>query len=366
MGERNGGGLVLRTVRVLALPVASVVVALLIGAVLIALQGKSPLSAYVALWKGAAGDLGSVGASLARAVPLTLAALGIALSFRCGVFNIGAEGQLFLAAMASTWVGTHFVGLPAYLHLPLALLGGFLTGGIYALIPGWLKVRRGFNEIITTILLNYLATNFVSYAVHGPFKDPKGYSPQSAAVATTARLPRLLQGSELHSGVFLVLLAAVLVYWLLYKTVLGYQMRAVGGNPQAAGYGGIPVSRVIVIAMLLSGGIAGLAGSSEILGTQYRLLEGFATNLGYDAIAVALLGRLNPVGILLSGLFFGALRNGAQGMQILTGIPVTIIEVIQAVVILCVLAGSYAQLKPFFRRRKGGAASAETDVAPAR
>ncbi len=356
--EENKERPVARLLRSLVLPVTAVLLGLLIGAVLITLYGKSPLVAYAALWEGAAGDLPSAGASLARAVPLTLAALGIALSFRAGVFNVGAEGQIFLAATASSWVGVHAAGLPGYLHLPLALAAGFIAGGLYALIPGWLKVRRGFNEIITSILLNYLATNFVSYAVHGPLKDPKGYAPQTAAVALTARLPRLLTGSELHSGVILALLAALVVYWVLYRTVLGFQLRAVGGNPEAAATAGIPVGRTVIAAMLLSGGIAGLAGSSEILGTQYRLLDSFATNMGYDAIAVALLGRLHPAGVLLAGLFFGALRNGAGGMQILTGIPVTIVSVIQAVVILCVLAGSYLKFKPRLWRRKGVAVHA--------
>ncbi|MCL5676646.1 MAG: ABC transporter permease [Firmicutes bacterium] len=354
MSEKRGLPLLNRLAGSLALPIASVLVALLIAAVLIAVEGKDPWAAFRSLYVGAFGNLETIASSVATAVPLTLAALGVAFAFRAGVFNIGGPGQIYLGAVAATLVGTRFPGLSIWVHLPLALLAGFLAGGLYAVIPGTLKVQRGFNEVILTILMNYLAINFVSYLLHGPMKDPAANYPQSELITPTARLPQLMKGTELHGGLFLMIVGAIALYWILDRTVLGYQVRAVGGNPQAARYGGIAVGKIIIVAMLISGGLSGLAGSSMVLGTNFRLLETFALDMGYDAIAVALLGRLNPVGVVLAGLFFGALRNSANVMQIMNGIPVTLIQVIQAVVILCVLAGSYVQWKPFiFKGRRG-------------
>ncbi|QGP91097.1 Branched-chain amino acid transport system / permease component [Neomoorella glycerini] len=300
------------------------------------------------MFEGAFSGLGNFGASLVLAIPLMLAGLGIALAFRSGIFNIGAEGQLYLGAMAATYFGARYHDLPFIIHLPLALAASCAAGALWALIPGYLKVRRGFNEVITTILLNYIGVHFVNYAVNSFLKDPATYAPQSPPVAATARLPKLLPGTELNAGLFLGLLAAGILFVIIYKTDWGYQLRAVGSNPEAARTAGMNADRTLIGAMIVSGSLAGLAGAVQILGYQYILLQDFSPNTGYDAIAVALLGKLNPLGTVMAAIFFGALRNGANTMQILTGIPVTIVYVIQAIIILCVLG--FTRLKLNFIR----------------
>ncbi|MGI9952641.1 ABC transporter permease [Moorellaceae bacterium AZ2] len=330
----------LDTLNYLIVATLAIVIALVLSSFVLLWQGTKPWEAYAALFQGAFSGLDNFGASVVLSMPLMLAGLGIALAFRAGIFNIGAEGQLYLGAMAATFVGSQVHSLPLAIHLPLALAASGVVGGLWAFIPGYLKIRRGFNEVITTILLNYIGVHFVNYSVHSFLKDPATFAPQSPPVAPTARLPKLVAGSELNAGLFLGLLLAVLLFLLLYKTDWGYQLRAVGSNPVASRTAGINVDRTLMLAMVSSGALAGLGGAVQILGYQNILLQDFSPNTGYDAIAVALLGRLHPLGTVASALFFGALRNGVNTMQIIMGVPVTIVYVIQAVIILCVLGFS--------------------------
>ncbi len=320
-------------------PLAAILVGLGIGAALMQLIGVNPIKAYEALWLGVAGGKYQVGIVLVKAIPLILTGLGLSLAFRCGVFNIGGEGQIYIGALAGTWVGIQEWGLPPAVHITLALLAGFLAGGLWAAFAGYLRARFQINEIITTILLNYIAIYLVSYFTHGPMRD----NPQAAAslphtpeVALSSRLPLVWQGTRLHAGIFVALLAAAVIYFIIFHTSFGYKARAVGFSAPAARYAGMRVVWVVVLAMFISGGLAGIAGTAEILGVQRRLRDLFSPGTGYTAIASALVGGNHPVGVILAGILFGALEAGANNMEALAGVPSTIVSVIQAVVIFLV------------------------------
>jgi len=319
-------------------PVLAVVASLLVGSIVIGLLGVNPLVAYGYLFSGAAGNLGQLTMTIVNSVPLIFAGLAVTLAFRAGVFNIGAEGQLYMGALFAVWAGTAF-HLPAGLHLLVALTFGVAGGVLWAAIPGYLNARRGLNEVITTILMNYIAVWLVAYMVRYPLREP-GWNPQTAQVLEGARLPILVQGTSLHAGILLALVAAFLVHILLTRTGLGFAIRMVGANREASRYAGVNVAAVTIITMALSGALAGLAGASEILGTRYRLLEGFSPGWGFDAIAVALVGRTTALGTVLGALFFGALRTGANVMQSATGLPVVAVYLIQGLVVLFMIAGS--------------------------
>lgn len=317
---------------------AAIVASVLIGGALTGLGGANPLTAYAAFLDGAVGSIYNLGTSLVKSIPLMLAGLGLAFAFRCGVFNVGAEGQLYFGALGAVLLGT-MLDAPPLLHVPLSLAAAFLGGALWAAIPGYLKARWTVNEIITTILLNYVAIYFVSYLVSGPLKDPQGIYPKTAMIASTARLPIILPETRLHAGLILGLIAAVVLYVIQTRTTLGFRVRAVGAGPLASNYAGINVRRTMMTAMLVSGGLAGLAGAAEVLGSQFRLLEYFSPGWGYAAIVVAILGALQPFGVVLAALFFGALESGAYSIQITLGIPTSLMYIIEGLAVLFVLAG---------------------------
>ena len=323
------------------MPIWAVLIAVLLGSVVIIGAGADPIKAYAALVQGALGNQGSIATTLVKSIPLMLGGLAIALSFRAGVFNIGVEGQLYMGALFSVWAGTA-LQLPPVIHVIVALLFGMLGGFLWSAIPGWLKAARGFNEVVVTIFMNYIAIDLVSWLVQGPIKEP-GWNYQTAAVADTARLPIIWPGTSLHFGLIVAIIMAGLVYLLLFHTPLGFQLRMVGSNPEAARYAGVKVTRMTVLAMALSGSLAGLLGAVEILGVQYRLLAGFSPGWGFDSIAVALVGQLHPVGLLVSALFFGALRTGANSMQTAVGLPVVVVYVIQGLTVLFMMVGAAIQ-----------------------
>lgn len=327
-------------------PVLAVALALAVGAFLILVVGVSPLVAYVALVRGAFGSANSLTQIVLKATPLLLIGLGLTVAFRCKVWNIGAEGQFYMGALAATWVGVSFGGIPTPLMLPLVGVAGFTGGALWGVIPAVLKIKRGVNEIISTLMMNYIAIFFLSYLVRLPLKDPDYYLPQTAAISSLSELPFLFPGSRLHAGIVVALLCVPLIYFVLWKTTLGYRIRAVGANPDAARYAGMNIARNIIMAMIISGGLAGLAGMVEVAGIHHRLLVGISPGYGYTAIVVALLGKLNPIGVMLAAYLFAVLVIGADSMQRILGIPVTIVVAIQALVILFVL-GSEA----FSRRR---------------
>ncbi|MEW6308819.1 MAG: ABC transporter permease [Bacillota bacterium] len=338
-------------------PMAAIIASLAVGSLVIAMLKVNPVVAYGHLFRGAAGNLGQVTMTITNSIPLIFAGLAVTLAFRAGTFNIGGEGQLYMGALLAVWAGTA-LRLPLGVHVLAALACGAAGGAAWALVPGYLKARRGFNEVIITILMNYIAVWFVSYMVHSLLREP-GWSPQTRQVLATARLPQLISGTSLHAGILLAIAAAVAVHFLLTRTGLGFAIRMVGSNREAARWAGIDVAKVTIITMCLSGALAGLAGASEILGVRFRLLDGFSPGYGFDAIAVALLGRTTAVGTIFGALFFGALRTGANVMQSATGLPVVAVYLIQGLVVLFMIAGtSMDVVRKLLAKRKEVAAGA--------
>ena len=276
--------------------------------------------------------------SLVTSTPYIFAGLGVALGFRCGLFNIGAEGQFFIGALSSAFVGYSLTGFPWFVHLPLALLAGMVGGAIWGAIPGYLKAATGAHEVVNTIMMNWIAFRLSDWLLNGPMKAP-GYRPITPQIEASAELPRLFPAPlRFHVGFFLALAVAALVYWLLFKTTIGFEIRAVGANPDAARYAGISITRNFILVMALSGALAGLAGTSQVLGVDHWVGQGFSAGYGFDAIALALVGKSHPVGVILAALLFGTLRSGATRMQSLAGIPIDIISIIQGLVIIFVAA----------------------------
>jgi simple sugar transport system permease protein len=311
-------------------------VAFAVTGVLIYISGYNPLSAFANLIYGAFGSKPGFSNTLVRYSPLLFTGLGVTVAFRCGIWNIGAEGQLYMGALGSTIVGLNLGFLPAWIHLPLAVFAGFIFGGVWGLIAGVLKAKLQINEIISTLLMNFIAIWFVAYMVHFPLRSPTAYNPITPVVLATARLPRPIEGTPIHGGIFIGLVLAVVLYVIIEKTSFGYALKASGISQEAARYGGVPVERTIMLVMFLSGGMAGLGGVGEVLGFRYYLMENISLDYGYIAIAVALLAGLHPIGVILTALFFGGLVNGASYMQHTVGISSTLIRVVQGAVVLFV------------------------------
>jgi simple sugar transport system permease protein len=276
--------------------------------------------------------------SLVNSVPYILAGLAVALGFRTGLFNIGAEGQLVVGGLATAFVGYAVTGLPALLHIPLALGAGMFAAGIWGAIPGFLKARVGAHEVINTIMFNYIAFRLADYLLNGPMEFGEGTA-RTKEIATTAYLPRFLPHPiRFNWGFFVAIAAAGFVWWLLWKTVWGFEMRTVGANPDAARYGGMSVAKNYVLAMFLSGGLAGLAGSVQVLGITRNMAMGFSAGYGFDSIALALLGKSHPLGVTLAALLFGFLRAGGTRMQSIASIPIEIVSIVQSMVIVFIAA----------------------------
>lgn len=291
--------------------------------------------------------------SLVLTTPYIFAGLAVALGFRCGLFNIGAEGQFYVGALGAAFVGYSITSLPWFIHLPLALLGGALAGAIWGGIPGWLKAKFGAHEVVTTIMMNWIAFRLSDWLLTGPMKA-KGYRPVTPNIAVTAELPRFFPDPlRFNWGFPLALLFAFLVYWFLFKTTFGFEIRAVGANPDAARYSGMSIVRNFVLVMALSGALAGLAGSAQVLGTDHWVGQGFSAGYGFDSIALALLGKSHPLGVVLAALLFGILRGGATSMQSLAGIPIHLISVIQGLIIVFVAAPDI--IRWIYHLRVGGA-----------
>jgi simple sugar transport system permease protein len=326
-------------------PLLAVFTALVLGALIIMAAGGDPIAAYRGLFEGAFGSAKALSETTVWATPYIFAGLAVALAFKGGLFNIGAEGQLAFGAVAAAWVGYALpdvlgVTLPPVIHVPLAVGAGMLAGAIWGAIPGWLKARTGAHEVINTIMMNYIALNLTSFLLNGPMKDPDPLNvvARTPKIAESARIPPIFSGLRFHWGFILALVVAGIVWWVLQKTTLGFDIRTAGANPDAARYAGVNVPRTIVVTMMLSGLLAGLAGAIEVTALNYRHELGFSVGYGFDAIAIALLGKTHPLGVVLASLLWGAMRNGASRMQFLTQIPVDVISVIQALILLFVAA----------------------------
>ena len=383
-----------RTGRNLGLPLGSVVFAFIIGAIVVAVTGGDPVRAYQDLFCGGFGvactgriyPVFQISTTIVKTIPLVLAGISVAFAFKAGLFNIGAEGQLILGAIAATLVGVHFATLPGIVLIPIVLVAGALAGAAWGGIVGVLKAYTGAHEVVTTIMLNYIAIFLVRYLiVGGPFQVKGGFS-RSPAIGTNAQLPRLIPATGLFFGlpgsayqidisVFLAI-GAIIVYWFLLKrTTLGYEVKAVGQSQRAARYAGINVQSTLMTTMLIAGAFAGLAGAIHIAGVQPYLSDSYITDTtGFDAITVALLGQTGPVGILLGGLLIGGLQVGAPVMQSDAGIDGNLVYVLQALILFAIAANFLLALKlrlpalrgtpPATSNVEPGVAAVATDVEP--
>lgn len=331
------------------IPLLAVLSALVIGAVLIIFTDGpgAVLPAYSAMFRGAFAGWGPISETLLVATPLMLAGLAVAVGFQAGLFNIGAEGQMTIGGLTAVIVGFSITGLPLIIHLPLAVLAGFLGGALWGFIPGLLRAKTGAHEVITTIMLNFIAFRTLDYMLKLPFIQKEGrFDPVSKDVLDSASYPSLLTWLpvenagrlRLHLGFFIALAVAWVIYWLLYKSTVGFEFRAVGANPDAAKYGGISVVTSVVLVMSLAGALAGMAGANETLGVLGRATPGFTAQIGFDAIALALLGRSHPGGVVLSAILFGALRAGGRTMQAQSDVGIDLIVVVQALIIVFIAA----------------------------
>ncbi|MGB0687667.1 MAG: ABC transporter permease [Paracoccaceae bacterium] len=338
------------------IPIVAVVLALLLSALIMLATSVAPeniAKSFVALAYGSVGSLAAVSETLTSTIPLVLSGLGIGLAFRAGLFNIGAEGQIVIGGLAAVIASFAITGLPFYVHMPLVLTIGMLAGALYAGLAGFLRAATGAHEVISTIMLNLIAFRMLDYVLRQPFIQKEGRSdPISKAVLETAELPRLLAfidpNLRVHAGLVIMLISVALIYWLLFRSKLGFAFRVSGENPDAAKYAGIRAGLTIVLAMALAGGLAGLAGATQVTGVLGRASPGFSAGIGFDAIAVALLGRSHPVGILLAGLLFGALEAGGRQMQVDAGVSIDLIGIVQALIIVFVAAPLLVkQILPF-------------------
>jgi general nucleoside transport system permease protein len=324
----------------LTVSIAAGAAALVLSSLLTTVVGASPIDAFREIWNGAFGGSYAVGVTFTKALPLGFVALGFAVAFRSGVFNIGLEGQLYMGGLAGALVGGR-LHAPAAVALPVTLLAAAAGGGLWALIPAVLKLARNANEIVVSLMLNYVAIFIVNYLIGGPVKDPAAIYPQTAEVLPSAQLPVLVSGTNINAGLIVIVGAAVLVWFLLKRTVLGYEMETVGASPRVARYVGIDVRRTTLVAFLVSGALGGLAGAVEVLGNQFRLVENFSPGWGYTGIVVALLGAANPWGCLLAAFYFGLLGSGADQLQFRLGVPAAFVLIVQALAVIFVLASGW-------------------------
>jgi len=329
------------------LPVFATLAALLVGAVMLLFLKVNPIEAYKALWDGAFGTSNAFAETLVKATPLLLVGLGICISFRGDVINIGGEGQMIVGAVLATWAGLTFTSLPGWLGITLAMLAGFLGGAIWGGIPGVLKAYFRVNEILSTVMMNAIAVQLMNFLLRGPMIDPSQAElaskiPQTARLLEIFRLPRLVP-TRLHLGALIAVILAVLVYILLWRTTLGYRIRAVGQNPHASRYAGIKVQRYIVLALLLSGAFSGLAGATQVFGVNYRMItdgssSGFTGSAGFNGIVAALFGQLHPIWSIPASILFGALLVGANKMQRAVQVPSALVIALNGLVVVFVVS----------------------------
>ena len=340
-------------------PLVAFLLALGVGAVIILFLRQNPVHIYTVMFRGGLGSVDGFGYALFSATPLIFTGLAVAFAFRAGLFNIGGEGQLYMGAFLCAWAGFTLNGLPAVVLVPLCLLAAALGGALWGLVPGLLKARFGVHEVINTIMLNFMAMLTTNFLVNRVFKEPDQMIPQTREISTAAWVPRMAplarrlgfalpDSNPLNYALLLAVVVAIGAYLVLFRTRMGYEIRAVGQSRGAARYGGVRVGTVLVLSMVISGALAGLVGVNEVMGYRHRFLDGFSTGLGFTGIAVALLGRNHPLGVVIAAVVFGILNTGALEVDIFTDIPRELVMVLQAVIIICVVAGDQV-----FRRWAG-------------
>jgi len=311
--------------------------AILVFFVTLLLLGYDPISALVSIPTGAFGRLNSTSETLIRFIPLLLTAMAFLIALKARFLNLGVEGQLYIGALLAYLVGARMETIPGFIAVPLIFIAGFMGGVLWLAIPLIMKTKLGVNEIFPTVVMNFIAVFIIAWLTTGPLKDPNSFNPRTHFLPESTWLPLIDPQYRLHVGVFLVVIIALFIYMILYKTTIGYKIRAVGQNPRASEHGGVNVTRVVTTAGLLSGGIAGLAGMMEVFGVNHFLIKGFSPGFGFQGIAVAALGIFHPIGVIFAAFFFAVLQIGGESMQRSAGIPVDIIFIMQAVLVLTVL-----------------------------
>ncbi len=339
----------------LAPPILAILIALLLGAIVLLMLGVNPLTAYASMLYGVFGTMSGFTQSIVKATPLLLVGLGICIAYRASVINIGGEGQIILGALMATWFSLQFKTWPGWLLVPATLIMGFLAGASWGFIPGVLKARLGVNEILSTVMLNAVALQLMNLLLRGPLIDPAGvaagtFLPQSARLPQQVWLARLVPQTLLHTGAIIALVLAVVVYIFLWRTTIGYRIRAVGLSPEASRYAGIPVPFYQALALTLAGGFAGLAGVIEVIGVQHRLLEGVTSGYGFTGIVAALFGGLHPLGLIPASWLFGALLVGADGMQRAVQVPSALIDALLGLLVLLVVGSQMISRRLATRR----------------
>lgn len=334
----------------------SFIVALFFGSIILLIAGVNPLVAYHAMIIRPISSIYGLSEAVVRAIPLMMVGIGISIAFRSKMINIGGEGQIQLGAIAAGAAALALPGLPKIILIPIVILVGFTAGGIWGGLAGWMKAKLSVNEVLSTVMLNYIAFQIYLYLIRGPLIDPSELAwgtgvPQTARMPDASLFQRLIQGQRIHSGIFIAIIIAFLVYFLLWRTTFGFRLRAVGEEPKAANYAGVKVDKYLVLAMILSGGLAGIAGSIEVIGVHHRVLEGLSANYGFSGIVVALFGRLHPLGVIPASFFFGLLLIGAEMMQRAVDIPSALVISIQGLVILAVVSSNLLLENPKYRKR---------------
>lgn len=330
----------------------AVAAALALGAIFILFLGANPVTAYAAILSGAFGNTNAIAETVVKTTPLLLAGLGLAIAFRANMWNIGAEGQLFMGAMAATFTALMLgESLPGYVIIPLQLVTGFAAGALWAFIPAILKTRLGIDEIINTIMLNYIAILLVGWIIQNPLRDPAAGFPRTSIIPAAAQLPILLARTRLHTGILFALAAMVILHVVLWRTPLGFRIRSIGDNREAARACGIRVNRVIIVAMIISGGMAGIAGMVQVSGLHFRMIQDVSGGIGFSAIAVTLLASNQPLAVIVSAFFLAALDVGANTMQYRADVPVAVVHLIQGLVILFVVGREFLYRRITLRER---------------
>jgi simple sugar transport system permease protein len=350
-----------------AMPATAMLAALLIGAVMLLLLKANPFNAYAAMVAGVFGSVYGFTQSLVKATPLLLVGLGICIAFRASVINIGGEGQIIAGALMATWFSLTFREWPGWLLLPATMIMGFLAGAVWGMIPGILKVRLNVNEILSTVMMNAIAIQLMNFLLRGPLIDPAGvkagtFLPQSERLPEQVWLPRLVPQTLLHAGAIIAVVLAIAVYIFLWRTTIGYRIRAVGLNREASRYAGINVPLYQALSLTLAGGFAGLAGVVEVIGVQHRLLEGITSGYGFSGIVAALFGGLHPLGLIPASWLFGSLLVGADKMQRAVQVPSALIDTVLGLVVMFVV-GSALLSRRWAARRLLAASTPEGDQA---
>ncbi|MEC1179290.1 ABC transporter permease [Metasolibacillus meyeri] len=344
-----------RTINILV-PIISVILGLIVGAIVMLATGYDPIKGYTALWNGIFGDIYTIGETIRQITPYILAGLAVAFAFRTGLFNIGVEGQLIMGWAAATYVGFAIEGLPKFIHLPLALIAAAAAGAFWAFIAGYLKARFSIHEVIVTIMLNYTALHIANALIKSWSGKERTDNIASTASLSSPWLEELTQYSRLHWGIVIALLMVFIMWFILERTTLGFELKSVGFNKNAAEYAGMNVKKNIILAMTISGVFAGLGGAMEALGTfGYMAIRSTFTGIGFDGIAVALLGANTPLGVVFGASLFGALKFGATNMPNAANIPLEIVSIIIALIIFFVASGYVIRiaLEKFGKKKEG-------------